>query len=1228
MAVEFLKLTGTSRRHRRHHTARDQRRRFRVEALEYRRLLASVSLDPISQILTVDARDDVVGAQISVVVNGAGTLTAQAGDESLSTSVVPLRGVSVFGSSHDDTIFIIDQRLEPNRELARFEIDASTGDDAVLLSGPLGVGGRVVGGEGNDTVDASQLATGLTIEGGAGNDRLTAGDGDDTIDGGLGHDRIAAGGGQNTIRELVGTDYIPNDSEVLLSFVVSNTNDSGIGSLRQAIADANDADATSVIEFQIVTAGNEAATIQPESALPPLSNPNHPVIINGRTQSLFEADGSGDAPRIVVDGRRAGEGVDGITSTTDRNRIHHLNFQQFDGHGIAVTGGSAAVVADNYVGTDTSGTIARGNQVGIFVSAPDTQILNNVVSGNRSSGLWIRGIRNTVQGNLVGAAADGASPLGNAGVGIWLLDAKNGLIGGPDAHSRNVVSANGKSGILLQRNSTSNNVIQGNYVGIAADGTTEVANGERGIYLSGGSRSNVVRENVIGGHENGFSGIGIVGGPDTANETDRNLIVGNWIGVIPFSGQGSSIVRNSTGISISGSGGNIVGGNQPEDANVIGGNTFGIYLLDPNSDGNQVLGNFIGTDALGTAGLGNGRGIVVAFGAERSVLRSNVISGNGSGIWLRGAEGREVSGTTIESNLIGVAPDGTPLANFHDGILLDNWVKNNVIGGTDSRLGNTIAYNSRSGIVVTGADSFGNSIRRNSIHSNVGIEIDLGGDGVTLSDPGDLDTGPNHLQNFGQITNVVTRAPGRVFGTFSGAENATVEIDLYANSDLDESGYGGGERFLQTLSVTTDTRGLASFSAQLEAGFDPDDVLTLTSTGADGSTSEFSQAFYTNSEGNNVREAFNDGITALRSVLPDLGSRLNLAPFDLPVVNGQLDSIFGLSGEGGLLDDIGQSSLTTIDRSVASLNGLRDQIEALSGFDVVCVNGERECGNDLIAVTFRHTAAELQASVPIGNLAAQFLQGVSDDLRIGGTLNYSADVTLALEMGVDADGFYFGPQSTVDVVLQIDGDIDASYDLPLFEWSVSSRTGSQASATLVVTSGLPNTNERMRTVDLAGIVQRINVDVTGGAEFHVNFGVDAVGDLVALDFPATWDFESFDEAPTVEVEWPSQDDIVDAVLPLLSDGTALTFRDELGGIFQSIPIPFADEFGPRPSVTNNVGFGDGVDSNYLQHAFNVYFVAEGGPGKAITEGDFVLGALELREAGRSRWRRHQSRCHR
>ena len=120
--------------------------------------------------------------------------------------------------------------------------------------------------------------------------------------------------------------------------------------------------------------------------------------------------------------------------------------------------------------------------------------------------------------------------------------------------------------------------------------------------------------------------------------------------------------------------------------------------------------------------------------------------------------------------------------------------------------------------------------------------INLGADGVTPNDASqsDADIGPNLLQNFPVLTQLVGGAATTIEGTLNSAPDTTFTLDFYANSLADPSGYGEGETYLGAATVTTDASGDAVFSVNLPAPTYLGQFVTATATDPDGNTSEFS----------------------------------------------------------------------------------------------------------------------------------------------------------------------------------------------------------------------------------------------------------------------------------------------------------------------------------------------------------------------------------------------------
>src|SRR5262249_236845 len=117
--------------------------------------------------------------------------------------------------------------------------------------------------------------------------------------------------------------------------------------------------------------------------------------------------------------------------------------------------------------------------------------------------------------------------------------------------------------------------------------------------------------------------------------------------------------------------------------------------------------------------------------------------------------------------------------------------------------GNIIAFNSGAGVFVEG-NSSGNAILSNSIFSNTGLGIDLAPAGVTPNDPCDVDSGPNHLQNFPILASAFNGGGGiPLAGTLNRTGGHTFRIEFFSNSVCHLSGDGEGKTLLGSTVVTS-----------------------------------------------------------------------------------------------------------------------------------------------------------------------------------------------------------------------------------------------------------------------------------------------------------------------------------------------------------------------------------------------------------------------------------------
>ena len=210
-----------------------------------------------------------------------------------------------------------------------------------------------------------------------------------------------------------------------ISFVVSNTGDSGPGSLRQAILDSNAATGSNnTIDFNI--SGSGVQTIAPLSPLPTITNP---VLIDGESQPGYSG-----TPLIELNGSQAGSG-DGLLITAPNVTVRGLDINDFSqGAGIHLTGTGATGdwIDGNFLGTDPTGTLAAPNDYGVEIDGGASSNLigsngdgindaaeRNLISGNLCGGVWIDGQGtdgNAVAGNFIGTSVTGDVALNNGTV--------------------------------------------------------------------------------------------------------------------------------------------------------------------------------------------------------------------------------------------------------------------------------------------------------------------------------------------------------------------------------------------------------------------------------------------------------------------------------------------------------------------------------------------------------------------------------------------------------------------------------------------------------------------------------------------------------------------------------------------------------------------------------------------------------------------------------------------
>ena len=384
------------------------------------------------------------------------------------------------------------------------------------------------------------------------------------------------------------------------TFTVTNTNDSGAGSLRQAINDANNAPGADTISFNIP--GSDVHTIAPLSALPKITEA---VTINGYSQlgtrPNGKAIGSDAVLKIQLSGANAGT-AEGLWIGAANSTVKGLVINLWD-TGIRIEGSAATgnKITGNFIGTDSSGTQDFGNSdAGVYLAGPNNTVggatagARNVISGNESLGVHVDASGgNQITGNYIGTDAFGTKDLGNTDQGVFIGSAPNNTIGGTEAEARNVISGNDDAGVLVF-NAAGNKVL-GNYVGTDATGTKDLGNADVGVKVTRASST------TIGGTTTGERNVISGNDEDGVNlfDAEANKVAGNFIGTDK---NGTAPLGNTAdGVHITNAPNNTVGGTTAGERNVISGNHgSGVGIEGPDATGNRVLSNSI----FANAGLG------------------------------------------------------------------------------------------------------------------------------------------------------------------------------------------------------------------------------------------------------------------------------------------------------------------------------------------------------------------------------------------------------------------------------------------------------------------------------------------------------------------------------------------------------------------------------------------------------------------------------------------------
>lgn len=398
---------------------------------------------------------------------------------------------------------------------------------------------------------------------------------------------------------------------------------------------------------------------------------------SGATGNLVSESQMGTDPTGITAFGKQQDGVD-ILNGASNNTLTRDIISGNLGDGVRLQG-EANVLEASYIGVNATGAKALPNGgIGVVDGGTGTIIYDNVISGNASVGLFLAGSGSTVQGNFIGTYYNGEEALPNGEVaagtgsagyyGVYITGSNN-TVGGTTSADGDVILGcapansavnsadifiDGTGNFVALSSPVSGNVIEGNYLGVDALGTTNlVPYGDvtnygvlvEGIYAS---------KNVIGGTAPGVgnlisgASVGIYisdqqGQLDGLPLVGQNTVQGNFINT---NAAGTNKLFSGTGVVLLDTVNNMIGGTTKGSGNLIavGAGHDGI-LVENGSTGNQPLGNFIGIGLNGTTDLGDES----ATGIDFSNATGNTAEGNTIGFCGTGIAG--AAGNTHQNNV-------------------------------------------------------------------------------------------------------------------------------------------------------------------------------------------------------------------------------------------------------------------------------------------------------------------------------------------------------------------------------------------------------------------------------------------------------------------------------------------------------------------------------------------------------------------------------------------------
>lgn len=522
-------------------------------------------------------------------------------------------------------------------------------------------------------------------------------------------------------------------------YVVSNTNDSGAGSLRDAITAVNSASTSqySGITFSV------AGAITLASDLPPITKK---VLIDGGSAPGYLAGNTTTAPLVAVNFNNVASGFT-FNSGSAGSGIYALSIIGSNSNGITLNADNI-VLLRNYIGLNLSGAAAGNAKDGIYIATSSTNnvigtnpnsisgLYSNVISGNTQNGIQIYGSAgNKIQANAIGTNPAGTAKIANGFNGIYVtyyavdntiggtayINSATGQTNNPTGNKGtvpivsiapplgNLISGNSLNGVLIDGGSELT-VLSGNFIGTNNVGTAAVGNTLDGVLIRNANNNQLIGctfednpfiyYNVLSG--NGANGLHI-------QDSNAILVQANFFGA---GANNASMVPNGLhGIWVSGSSAGVQVGGVIPLGNVSAGNKGDGINVSDTASGFTTFNTFGGLYAFQGAAPNDGNGITITSTGGNNLIRTNVMSGNkGHGIEISG----NASGVTVDPNVVGLNTEGTGAlangpgangaGNGGSGVYIAGTAHGNYIGGYNNSVipQNTFSGNARYGIEIVG----------------------------------------------------------------------------------------------------------------------------------------------------------------------------------------------------------------------------------------------------------------------------------------------------------------------------------------------------------------------------------------------------------------------------------------------------------------------------------------------------------------------------------------------